>query len=275
MKLANTNLQSDEPLVRSTAHEVIFHYIITGEHPRHFGIGRVDLVSSGVGRFIDGDMKSIAIDEPVPLVAAATRLATERASETATRASWGLFTWGSDMTFSIGLITSLTEFTSYIQRRWENGESYRPASYLAFYLAHAFQNGAALSDVFTLPIKPKWANNTSGSLTQIVILHKNYAGKLHETTLGPSSLIPDSAPLGYAAQTPKDVHAWLSHERPAAFCICPPECGADLIFVLKHDCKYLWVALSTAGGGTDARVDVNGIKSELNRLLPVNIFAED
>ncbi|KAG5640723.1 hypothetical protein DXG03_007422 [Asterophora parasitica] len=237
-----------------------------GGHPRHFGIGRVQLVSSGVGRFVDGDMKSIAVDEPAPLVAAAMKLASER-ELTATE--------GSGTARSIILITSLTEFASYIQSRWENGETYRPASYIAFYLAHVFQNGAILSDVFTLPTEPAWARNVPGQLTQIVILHKDHAAGLHETTLGPSSLLPGSAPLGYAAQTPDDVHAWLSHERPAAFCICPPECGADLIFVLKHEYKYLWVALSTAGRGTDAPVDINGLKSQLNRLLPVNIFAED
>ncbi|KAG5641703.1 hypothetical protein DXG03_004406, partial [Asterophora parasitica] len=261
-----TNIVPDDLLVRSTAHEVIFHYIVTGCHPQHFGIGRVNLVSSGVGRFVDSDMESIAVDEPAPLVAAAMRLASKRELTT---------TEGSGTSGSVELLISLKEFISYKQLRWDNGETYRPASYIAFNLAHAFRNGAALSDVFTLPSEPDWANNTPDQLTQIVILHKDRVGNLHETTLDPSSLLPDSVPLGYAAQTPKDVHAWLSHERPAAFCICPPECNADLIFVLKHEDKYLWVALSTAGRGTDVPVDVNGLKSKLNGLLPVNIFAED
>ncbi|KAG6836150.1 hypothetical protein H0H93_010879, partial [Arthromyces matolae] len=46
-------LIASDQLAQSAAHEVIFHYIITGTHPRHYGIDRINLVTRGVGQFKD------------------------------------------------------------------------------------------------------------------------------------------------------------------------------------------------------------------------------
>ncbi|KAG6834838.1 hypothetical protein H0H93_007049, partial [Arthromyces matolae] len=46
-------LIAGDQLAQSAAHEVIFHYIMTGGHPRHYGIDRINLVTRGVGQFKD------------------------------------------------------------------------------------------------------------------------------------------------------------------------------------------------------------------------------
>ncbi|KAG6848746.1 hypothetical protein H0H93_014412 [Arthromyces matolae] len=54
-----------------------------------------------------------------------------------------------------------------------------------------------------------------------------------------------SPPLGYKALNPEDVIDWLEQKQTGAFCLCPSGCWADLIFALKMDGEYLWVALRT------------------------------
>ncbi|KAG6842855.1 hypothetical protein H0H93_003173, partial [Arthromyces matolae] len=62
---------ASDQLAQSAAHEVIFHYIMTGSHPRHYGVDRINLVSRGVGQFKDGAMQVIAMDQPGITIAAA------------------------------------------------------------------------------------------------------------------------------------------------------------------------------------------------------------
>ncbi|KAG6848591.1 hypothetical protein H0H93_015640 [Arthromyces matolae] len=79
----------------------------------------------------------------------------------------------------------------------------------------------------------------------------------------PSALEDDAPPLGYAASSAHDVLAWLRHERSGAFCICPKDCDADLIFVLKRRGGYFWVILRTAGRGN------------ASSLYPDNVFPDN
>ncbi|KAG5653417.1 hypothetical protein H0H81_000528 [Sphagnurus paluster] len=255
-------LVTKSPLIQSTAHEVIFHYLITGEHPPLYGFERVDLVSAGVGQFVDAEMQSIAVDMPTVLVAAAMELS--RLDTTASE------TDGKE----VPLIHSYEVFSSYLRTRWENGETYSPATYIALYLGHAFQNGAHLKDIFILPKDTKWARKTRSQLERIVVFFKDETGTLRNAELAPLSLLPDSPPLGYRAQTAEDVVAWLNHEHPAAFCICPPDCGADLIFTLKRGKNYILVLLRTAGLGKDDRSSTTDLKPEFDKLLPSDIFTE-
>ncbi|KAG5640726.1 hypothetical protein DXG03_007419 [Asterophora parasitica] len=248
--------EEDNALVRSTVHEVIFHYLLTGQHPQSFRVGRIDLVTSGVGQFTDGSMQTISVDTPAIFqVAAAMWLASSRSH------SHG---YGP-------LMVLYEEFTSYC--RWENGDLYAPACYIATSLAHPFKDGRALTDLFILPTKPQWAEKTPDRPDRIVVLHKDDDGNLHETLISPLSLLPTSPPLGYAARSVEDVAAWLRHEHPTAFCICPPECGANLIFVLKRDEKYLWVVLRISGLGTDAVISTDDSQVEFDQLLPTMLFA--
>ncbi|KAG6883288.1 hypothetical protein C0993_006981, partial [Termitomyces sp. T159_Od127] len=187
------------PPVKSTTHEVIMHYIITGHHPPCFGIGRVDLVSSGVGQFTDKDMSEISLDQPGPLIAAAIWLSDRSPYEEKPRS-----------------LTSFTQFCTYTQGHWANGDTYAPASYIALYFAHLFTTveNRLFSDIFTIPTASAWLAATRKFPTQLVKLQKNEDGVIQEMIMTPSSLLPDAPPLGYSASSADDVLAWLRHERP-------------------------------------------------------------
>ncbi|KAG6892575.1 hypothetical protein C0992_013360, partial [Termitomyces sp. T32_za158] len=210
---------------------------MTGHHPPCFGIGRIDLVSSGVGQFIDKDMSQITLDQPAVLISAAIWLSDRSPS------------FYEDKPRSL---TSFTEFSTHVQGHWANGDTYAPASYIALYFARVFTTAEnhLFSDIFTIPSAPAWLAANEKFPTQLVKLQKSEDGVIQEMIVTPSSLLPDASPLGYSAPSADDVLAWLKHERPGAFCVCPPDCEADLIFVLKRCEGYVWIVLRTAGRGS-------------------------
>ncbi|KAG6877900.1 hypothetical protein C0992_009093 [Termitomyces sp. T32_za158] len=228
------------PHVRSTAHEVIMHFIVTGKHPPCFGIGRVDLVSSGIGEFKDKHMSQISLDQPGPLIAAAVWLSDRSPYKEQPRS-----------------LTSFQDFCFYTQGHWANGDAYAPASYIALYLTHVLKNADnhLFSDVFRVLAPPAWLATIEKSTTRLVKLKKDEHGLIKEMIVTPSALLPDAPPLGYSACSADDVLTWLRHERPGVFCLCPPECEADLIFVLKHYEAYVWVMLRTSGRNAVASPD--------------------
>ncbi|KAH0588223.1 hypothetical protein H2248_006935 [Termitomyces sp. 'cryptogamus'] len=241
------------PPVKSTTHEVIMHYIIIGHHPSFFGIDRVDLVSSGVGQFKDKEMRQISLDQPGPLIAAAIWLSGRVTLDERPRS-----------------LTSFNDFCFYTRGHWANGETYASASYIALYFAHVFKTAddRVFSDIFTIPTSPAWLAANRKFPTQLVKLQKNDDGVIEEMIVTPSALLPDSPPLGYSAPSAADVLAWLRHERPGVFCVCPPDCEADLIFVLKRCEGYVWIVLRTAGRGSTVSLDPEYVYPEFD-------FSED
>ncbi|KAG6919778.1 hypothetical protein DXG01_001617 [Tephrocybe rancida] len=238
-------------LINVATHEVVFHYAITGEHPPHYDISRLELVSSAVGEFKDQEMQVIVLDQPGPTIAAAIWFNTKN----------------DDSTFQS--LMSFDAFCAFYNRPWPNGDNYSSTGFIAFYLAHAFVNGRLLSEVFAIPA-PKWIKDPT-SLARLVILRKDKHGTVDEIIVGPSALLPAAPPLGYTATTPDDVIAWLELSRTGAFCICPPDCGAELIFILKLHGKYIWVVLRTAGRGKELQTE--DVYPEFEALTEQRLFS--
>ncbi|KAG6817693.1 hypothetical protein H0H93_007069, partial [Arthromyces matolae] len=241
-------LAEGRPLVQMSIHEVIMHYLITGHHPPSFTSERVAIVYSGAGQFADENMSQITLDQPGPLIATALWMSKTSYDRTKPRS-----------------LTSFKDFCFFTQGHWPSGDTYASGSYVAFYLAHVFQNagGHLFSDIFTVSSPPAWLSVTRKFATYLVILRKGEDGILKEMVVKPSALEDDAPPLGYAASSADDVLAWLRHERSGAFCICPKDCDADLIFVLKRRGGYFWVILRTAGRGN------------ASSLYPDNVFPDN
>ncbi|KAG6843709.1 hypothetical protein H0H87_001404 [Tephrocybe sp. NHM501043] len=235
---------------RSATHEVIFHYIVTGNHPPYFGINRIDVVTYGVGQFKDQDMQIIAMDQPGPLIAAAMYLNSGRSDKQKS-------------------LYSFTAFSSFYNTPWSGGDTYPAAAYISWYIALAFLDGRPMSHVFSFPLLG-WLKNSS-SHAQLVILRKDDHGVVEEMIVGTSALQPTSPPLGYVASIPEDVIAWLSQERTGAFCICPSDCGAELIFVLKIREKFVWVMLRTVGRSMQPE-DID-MQTEFETFTEHNLFS--
>ncbi|KAG6848456.1 hypothetical protein H0H93_016805, partial [Arthromyces matolae] len=226
------------PRVELTVHEAVMSFIITGQKPPSFPKERIELVNERVGQFIDEDMSIISIDEPLLVTDLALFLA------------WNPYFW--DPTSENRSLTFFSDFCFRIQGHWPSGDTYAAESYIALYFAHVFQETHLyhFSEVFTIPSAPTWLTDVEIDgkfpITKLVLLCKDEGGALQEMVVTSSALLPDAPPLGYIASSANDVLAWLLHERSGVFCICPPECGADLIFVLKRRGRYFWVLLRTA-----------------------------
>ncbi|KAG6812933.1 hypothetical protein H0H92_015253 [Tricholoma furcatifolium] len=229
-------LVGDDIRTISIAHEVIFHYIVTGDHPPYYGISKLAIVSSGIGQFKDSNMEVIAMDQPGPTIAAAMYLKDDTKDE---------------------------------HLRSLSGDPYSPTGYIALYLAHAFVKGRALSDVFMIKNSGLRSNS---AIAHLVVLQRGKDHTIQEMVVGPSALLPRSQPLGYRASTPDDVIAWLKHERAGAFCLCPSNCQAELIFVLKVNGKYTWVVFRTIGRGKELEPDEMNL--EFEHLAENNLFPD-
>ncbi|KAG6830812.1 hypothetical protein H0H93_013923, partial [Arthromyces matolae] len=103
---------ASDQLAQSAAHEVIFHYIMTGGHPRHYGVDRINIVTRGVGQFKDGAMQVIAIDQPGITIAAAIWLGKDHEAGQ------------SEELRSLKLFSS---FSKTFNLRWPNGDKYSSA----------------------------------------------------------------------------------------------------------------------------------------------------
>ncbi|KAG6815936.1 hypothetical protein H0H87_010068 [Tephrocybe sp. NHM501043] len=251
-------LAEEHPLVRSTTHEVIMHYIITGQHPPCFDISKVDIVTSAVGEFKDTNMEVISLDQPGPTIAVAIWLSKTIYSQDNPRS-----------------LTSFDIFCDYFGNHWPNGDTYASASYLALYFAHVYkdQGDSTTSEIFSVLDDPGWLLVGDPQPTQLVILQKNEDNMVKEMVIGASALQPDAPPLGYRASNAEDVLAWLRHERSGAFCICPPDCEAELIFVLRRRGKYMWIMLRLVGRGSRTPVHADELHPELDKLLVGNVFS--
>ncbi|KAJ7641278.1 hypothetical protein FB45DRAFT_785281 [Roridomyces roridus] len=122
-------------LLASTIPEVVFHYLATGRHPQPFP-AEMPLVRSGFGRFIDGDMQVVVLNEPLFIVTAARWLFTDQPP-----------------------LASTDTFHA-LTRHQEHITSKSFTMFLVFHFERAFATGAVLSDVFSIPHKPvpRWAN---------------------------------------------------------------------------------------------------------------------
>ncbi|KAG5352241.1 hypothetical protein C0989_003070 [Termitomyces sp. Mn162] len=230
--------------------------IIQGMHPPFYDISRLALVTSGVGQFQDKDMQVIAMDQPGPTIAAAIWLGDDQERIRYQRPD------------ELRSLRLFEPFSYFFNLSWPDGDKYSSASYIAWYIAHAFVGGRAMSDVFAIS-DPLWLEDKS-RIAHLVVLRKD-KDVIQELFVGPSELLPTSAPLGYRASTVDDVIAWFKQERVGAFCLCPPDCWADLIFVLYLQGKYVWVVLRAAGQGI--QLETKDLYLEFERLTEENLFS--
>ncbi|KAG6826423.1 hypothetical protein H0H87_007200, partial [Tephrocybe sp. NHM501043] len=205
-------------------------------------------------------MEVISLDQPGPTIAVAIWLSKE--------------TYYRDEPRSL---TSFDTFCDYFGNHWPNGDTYASASYLALYFAHVFKDPEvfAMTEIFSVTDGPGWLLVDDPQPIQLVILQKKEDNVIEEMVIGTPALHPDAPPLGYRASGAEDVLAWLRHERSGAFCICPPDCEAELIFVLRRRGKYMWIMLRPVGRGSRTPVHADELHPELERLLVENLFPVD
>lgn len=232
-------------MIRGTVHEILLHYLITSEHPLYFGDDRIDIVSYGIGHFVDASMQEIAVDEPLLLT---------------TAARW----------FN-GQDRSLTDYEDVVKMfQCPSSRPYNPAGYICTYLVSALNGKCSLEDIFRFPgaDAPSWATKP----VQLVRVYTGSDGQVYHTPVESSDRLSGPA-LGFCARTRQDLHSWLTFGSGTPFCLCTASCNADLIFVLKlFNHKLIWVVLRASRNGTADAVTPEKLQENLDSILPRNLF---
>ncbi|KAF7351458.1 hypothetical protein MSAN_01577900 [Mycena sanguinolenta] len=212
---------------RSTLQDIIYHYL-AADRPLPLLADMTQAVSLGFGRFMDGQMKEVACDEPIALIGTAAWMTRKPPADE------GLVESGVDYNYLTALEISPPP----------TAKAY--AACLAFYFSRAFDSKHKLSDILKFPEPvPAWAKRPA----TLVELHTD-DGKVQ------SSVIPDTgivAPLAMSATSLEEAVSWMEHATRTPFCIPQAE-AFDLLFVLKlGNGAYIWVIMrvdpTTSDGG--------------------------
>ncbi|KAK7018441.1 hypothetical protein R3P38DRAFT_1300252 [Favolaschia claudopus] len=207
-------------LCRTQAQQIIFHYLVTSRKIRNLSGTSTDLVSKGIGRFVDKDLDQVVMDEPLFIIKSAQSVCHHVVDED----SSVLTTPWLDSSFEV-----LREICSDL-----NPKSL--ATFIAFYLVRAFDSGSKISDVFSIHKDHKevckWADKKA-TLVQFSEANRSLT-PFHE-----SIAIMDTA------YTLSDVESWLNRWETlqAPFCLTHTA-TPNLLFTLQlEDGEFIRVIL--------------------------------
>ncbi|KAJ7741218.1 hypothetical protein DFH07DRAFT_838326 [Mycena maculata] len=207
-------------------HDTLFNYLTAGPRSVPFGADRIDLVSLDYGRFIDGEMREIFVDEPIVLAGAAM--------------------WMSQPTSEVAGTSHQPAGAASLSRFWDRpGTAKTFAKSLTFYFSHALRSKPLLSELFTFP-KPivAWAKQA----VELVELHAGQGGQVRYSVISEPDI---SGPLATSAQTLDELASWMGHKDRTPFCL-PVATNPDLLFVLKlADGSFVWVVLQATPNPSD------------------------
>ncbi|KAJ7906187.1 hypothetical protein B0H13DRAFT_2021502 [Mycena leptocephala] len=238
-------------LLKSTIQQVLFHYLATARPPAPFSEDLTSLVAAAFGRFTDKNLSRVVMDEPLFLVRAARWFCEAQpvGTDDSPRRPAPL-----DNCFEI-----LTD-----KRTSTSSRSF--ATFLAYYLAHAFQNGSMLRKVFSFPHKPapEWAKQT---VVLAVSTGKQGSFASFDDSSASNALVCSASTLG-------GLESWLDGAEGARtpFCLTHTT-DPDLLFVLKlEDGRFVRVILHSVV--TDTNLQKLALKRVMGRLEPSNLFRE-
>lgn len=197
--------------------------------PGSLGKDEAMYVEYGFARFVDAETNTVAVDEPLVLLAAA---------------HWIDANYRSSYKFFAKQI--------HVHDPWSNGFE----NYIAFCLNLAFSQRCRPDEVFSFSgTVPTWATGEA----ELVALHCTSLGDIEVCSVRHSELSGPSLTLGTNAKTVEEMSAWLEHQSHAPMCFPHPSMGPDILFVLKlSDGSLVWVALqakySSGRNGTLSRL---------------------
>ncbi|KAK7044912.1 hypothetical protein R3P38DRAFT_182479 [Favolaschia claudopus] len=231
--------------IRHILRNVVYHHLVANHPVPPFKKNMIGLVSSGFGRFADGAMENIALDESIALVGATVWM-TEQPTRSSTERGMPV--------------------DNYLKciRHYPPSSSKAFAACLAFYFSRAFASNPTLSEIFTFadPV-PAWAEQSA----ELVELH----GRPGELRYSVAASDNPTGVLATSASSLDDIVSWLEHTNPDRTPFCVPQAAAspDLVFYLKlQDGSYLSIVMRvSAGFGDDENL--------LADLEEPNLFCDD
>ncbi|KAJ6629880.1 hypothetical protein B0H10DRAFT_1212047 [Mycena sp. CBHHK59/15] len=212
--------------------DTLYHYLTTKSHPPLFSNEKIQAVYHGRGRFVDGGMSKIAMDEPIVLAGAAVWMfrppaKTKRGSR-----------YHESPEIPHNYLTILQRDPPHTAKTF--------AKCLAFYFARALDSKPALSDIFTFskPVLP-WVKQSA----ELVEIHSTDDGGVRYSLVNGFEL--SVAALATTTGGTDEIVSWLQHEHRTPFCI-PVDGNPDLIFVLRlADGSFVWVIVQATESASD------------------------
>lgn len=183
--------------------------------PTTLGKDEATYVEYGFARFVDSETKTVAVDEPLVLLAAT---------------HW----------INANHRTSYKFFAKQINQHDPSSNGFE--NYVAFCIDMIFSNKRRINEVFHFSgSAPSWTTHEA----ELVALHHTSVDFIEQSTVRNFYFSGPSVTLGTNAKSPEDTSAWLQHDSQAPFCFPHISMGPDLIFVLRlvEDGSLIWVAL--------------------------------
>jgi hypothetical protein len=210
----------------STIHQLTTHYLMRSVLPVTLGKDEATYVEYGFARFVDSETKSVAVDEPLVLLAATHWINTHHR-------------------------TSYKHFAKQIHQNDQHSNGFE--NYLAYSIDMIFSQRRRLNEVFAfLGTPPSWSNLEAELVT---LYNYNYtcptAGgvdldvdTVEESTVQHFLFSGPSVTLGTNAKSLEETSHWLNHMNHSPICFPHSDMGPDLIFILRlSDGSLIWVVL--------------------------------
>lgn len=184
--------------------------------PVTLGKDEATYVEYGFARFVDSETKTVAVDEPLVLLAATRWINSNHR-------------------------TTYKFFAKQIHLHDPTSNGFE--NYVAFCIDLLFTNRRRVNEVFhfTGPGSiPAWSNLEA----ELVALHRTDLNIIEESTVRHSVFSGPSVTLGTNAKSPENTSKWLEHRSYTPICFPHISMGPDIIFVLRlSDGTLIWVAL--------------------------------
>ncbi|KAF8882245.1 hypothetical protein BD779DRAFT_1612475 [Infundibulicybe gibba] len=230
----------------ATIHQLTTHYLMRSVLPGALGKDEETYVEYGFARFVDSDTKTVAVDEPLVLLAA-------------------------NRWINANYRTSYKFFAKQIHTHEPSSNGFE--NYVAFCLNLIFSEKRRLNQVFQfVGAPPTWANQRA----ELVALHRPLGGVVEDGPVRHSDFSGPSVTLGANAKTLEETFGWLDHLQHTPFCFPHVAMGPDIIFILKlSDGTFIWVALQAKySQGKNGLLSRNYLRHAIRSVTPSNFFLD-
>ena len=230
----------------TTIHQLTTHYLMRSVVPRTLGKDEATYVEYGFARFVDAETKTVAVDEPLVLLAAMRWIDANH------RTSYKFFAKQIE-----------------VQDRSSNGFE----NYIAFCIDMIFSSKRRLNEVFSFNgSTPSWCNLEA----ELVSLHRIAPEHIEESPVRHFTSSGSSVNLGINTVSPQETSKWLEHRLHSPICFPHLSMGPDLIFILRlSDGSLIWVVLQAKySTGKNGSLSRNFLRRALRSVTPRHFFLD-
>ena len=240
----------------TTIHQLTTHYLMRSVFPHTLGKDEATYVEYGFARFVDAETKTVAVDEPLVLLAAT---------------HW----------INANHRTNYKFFAKQIetQDRCSNGFE----NYIAFCIDMIFSSKRRLNEVFSF--NNGSSSSSSSTVTtptwyhleaELVSLQRTVLDHIEESPVRHFTSSGSSVHLGIDSTSPEETSKWLEHRSHSPICFPHLSMGPDLMFVLRlSDGSLIWVALQAKySKGKNGSLSRLFLRHALRSVTPCQFFLD-